>query len=311
MERWYNTLRNALRLFPIPSGYLRKERDKDKLSKKIIECQLTFPKYVNEECRKLLVGLLNPEPSKRLSIATIREDPYFNSIRKSSKEPEVDEMKVVRHLIKQGVDAAELQDDIQNERMTALSLKFNLFCNKERRGELTEKKKDRASLVSGGFSRTSKAFIKLNLHSNLTFGAEQLSNVKEEFEVKKQTFSCKFKELASSLRGINRGSQADFGTRYSTKVRALYKTNKVNCKTLKTPDMSNNYEEVYSARLTDSTVGLVQDEGKKEKQKNNFEQLKTGNKRKSLKENAGEKKSIGAQKVAPLKVKPKRKEKIL
>lgn len=59
-------------------GYLPfEDPDTNKLYKKILKCQYTFPKHINSQVKELIQKILNTDPETRYTIKQIRAHPWF------------------------------------------------------------------------------------------------------------------------------------------------------------------------------------------------------------------------------------------
>lgn len=180
----------------------------------------------------MVTSILEPEPEKRLTIAEIRKNEYFDSIVQDEKVAEASKYDnvVLDFMEKSGEDRDKLISEIDACELTPLTLKYELFCNQNARGEFIVVKKDRRSLVGSSMSprhkRVPSTIVEPILEKKSLFvvDLEEASKAKEESEVKKQNYSSKFKELSSSLREMSKTTKtSEVGVRFSTKVRASYK----------------------------------------------------------------------------------------
>ena len=65
-------------LFAMLCGYLPfEDKDNDILFEKILECKLSFPKYVSRMAKDLIEKILVTDPEKRISISEIKKHPFF------------------------------------------------------------------------------------------------------------------------------------------------------------------------------------------------------------------------------------------
>ena len=65
-------------LFAMLCGYLPfEDKDNDILFEKILECKLSFPKYVSRTAKDLIEKILVTDPEKRISINEIKKHPFF------------------------------------------------------------------------------------------------------------------------------------------------------------------------------------------------------------------------------------------
>ena len=65
-------------LFAMLCGYLPfEDKDNDILFEKILECKLSFPKYVSRSAKDLIEKILVTDPGKRISINEIKNHPFF------------------------------------------------------------------------------------------------------------------------------------------------------------------------------------------------------------------------------------------
>lgn len=89
--------------------------DNDQLYKKILECDLEFPKNLSENAVDLIVNILNKNPKKRLTLKEIRKHPFM-ALGKGFRKQTVDskneiEMKsvVIAKMIEIGYSAEEIE----------------------------------------------------------------------------------------------------------------------------------------------------------------------------------------------------------
>ena len=54
-----------------------KDKDKQNLFKKIIECKYTFPEFISKNAKNLINKILVKDPEKRISIAEIKKEPFY------------------------------------------------------------------------------------------------------------------------------------------------------------------------------------------------------------------------------------------
>ena len=65
-------------LFAMLCGYLPfEDKDNDILFEKILECKLSFPKYVSKTAKDLIEKILVTDPEKRIDIKEIKKHPFF------------------------------------------------------------------------------------------------------------------------------------------------------------------------------------------------------------------------------------------
>jgi 5'-AMP-activated protein kinase catalytic alpha subunit len=65
-------------LYAMLCGYLPfEDPDTDKLYKKIIRCDYTFPHYISAEGKDLIQKILNTNPKERYKLADVRKHPWY------------------------------------------------------------------------------------------------------------------------------------------------------------------------------------------------------------------------------------------
>jgi 5'-AMP-activated protein kinase, catalytic alpha subunit len=65
-------------LYAMVCGYLPfEDPDTNKLYKKILKCQYTFPKQINGPVKDLIQKILNTDPESRYTLQQIRSHPWF------------------------------------------------------------------------------------------------------------------------------------------------------------------------------------------------------------------------------------------
>ena len=57
--------------------FLRKDKNNDKLYKKIVECNLKWPSFVSEKTKNMIKRLLTVNPKKRILLEEIKLDPFY------------------------------------------------------------------------------------------------------------------------------------------------------------------------------------------------------------------------------------------
>lgn len=65
-------------LYAMLCGYLPfEDPNTDKLYKKILTCDYSFPKFISSEGKDLVSKILNNDPEKRLTLSQIRSHTWF------------------------------------------------------------------------------------------------------------------------------------------------------------------------------------------------------------------------------------------
>lgn len=65
-------------LYAMLCGYLPfEDPDSDKLYKKIVKCQYTFPSYISADGKDLISKILNTNPRDRYKLQDIRKHPWL------------------------------------------------------------------------------------------------------------------------------------------------------------------------------------------------------------------------------------------
>ena len=65
-------------LYAMLCGYLPfEDPNTDKLYKKILNCEYSFPSYIKYEAKDLIQKILNTNPEQRYTLQQIREHPWF------------------------------------------------------------------------------------------------------------------------------------------------------------------------------------------------------------------------------------------
>lgn len=65
-------------LYAMLCGYLPfEDQNTEKLYKKILNCDYTFPSYISEDGKDLISKILNINPEKRYTLKQIKEHPWY------------------------------------------------------------------------------------------------------------------------------------------------------------------------------------------------------------------------------------------
>lgn len=74
-------------LYAMVCGYLPFEDPQtSKLYNKILNCDMTIPKFISEDCKDFLKRILNTNPDERYSIEDIRKHKWYNIVDNKTTE---------------------------------------------------------------------------------------------------------------------------------------------------------------------------------------------------------------------------------
>ena len=143
-------------LFALLCGYLPfEDPNTAQLYKKILNCEYKIPKFVSENAKDLIKGILNTDPTKRFTIEQIRGHKWYkmiNHIEHSGLIVGVHQIPIDRFILGQleplGIDPAYAEKCIEANKHNNASTTYYLLLVKH----LRDKKKSNADLSAEDFT---------------------------------------------------------------------------------------------------------------------------------------------------------------
>lgn len=133
-------------LFALVCGYLPfEDGNTAALYRKILHADYRTPRFISESVTELIGKMLTTDPEKRITIAEIREHPWYQQVpdvartcfSENAKEKEIDQ-EVLDKLVSLGFPLNFVVDSVQNNKHNNATTSYHLLLEKKRHGQPLE-----------------------------------------------------------------------------------------------------------------------------------------------------------------------------
>ena len=227
-------------LYAMLCGYLPfEEENNELLFKKIMECDLEYPEFLNDDAKSLIQKILTDDYEERLSIAQIKEEPFF----------------LHGKLLYESIE----KEEIANTSNTNNTLKTEIN-DKEEVNMLTEEiQNDKSEMKSQSKVLISIDNTNSNLNSSITNNTINTNNIKSKTSKKRttpaksnyQTTDFLDKHTNSSKKSSNNELSRRNNTSYK-KQYYIYTEEAIN-RYIPHPSLRKNYKHIISNNIPKKT----------------------------------------------------------